>query len=85
MQATSKKPGGKTDMTYTQFMDALKRHNMKWVGFMGYVEIGFGRSVSILNAPKNNRARLAYLLREQEEAAEENEARLAKYKAQETA
>ena len=69
----SQRPGCKTDMTYKQFMEALKRHNMKWVGFMGYVEIGFGCSVSILNAPKNNRARLAYLLKEQERAIERNE------------
>lgn len=51
-------------MSKAQFLDALKRHGMKHIGFMGYVEICNGAlSVSMLNAgTTNRRARLAYLL-----------------------
>jgi hypothetical protein len=70
------------DLSYKQFMEALTRHGMKWTGVMGYVEIGFGTSCSILNVPgKNNRRRLAYLLEKQEEAAKQNEERLARHAA----
>jgi hypothetical protein len=58
-------------MAYKQFMDALSRHGMTWVGILGYVELGNGCSVSILNCPKkSNRARLAFLLAAQEKEIE---------------
>lgn len=59
-------------MTHQQFTAALKRHNMKWTGFLGYVEIGYGCSCSVLNVGKHAgyRAWLAYLIREQEKAEE---------------
>lgn len=56
------------DMTENQFREALIRHGMKRVGFMGYVEMFDGKvSVSMLNAgTTNRRARLAYLLKEKD-------------------
>jgi hypothetical protein len=56
------------DMSKVQFLAALKRHGMKPVGFMGYVEMfDGGLSVSMLNAnTTNRRARLAYLLDQKE-------------------
>lgn len=57
------------DLTAKQFVDALKRHGMRQVGFMGYVDVGNGLSVSILNAnSKRLRVILAFLLREQAKA-----------------
>lgn len=54
------------DMTEAQFNEALRRHEMKRIGFMGYVEMFNGRlSISMLNAnTKNRRARLVYLLQQ---------------------
>lgn len=56
------------DMTQSQFRDALQRHGMRLVGFMGYVEMFDGAlSVSMLNAgTTNRRARLAYLIAQKE-------------------
>lgn len=57
------------DMSKAQFEEALARHGMRHVGFMGYVELGIpGRRVScsLWNAGKRRRDQLAYLLREKE-------------------
>lgn len=57
------------DMSEQQFREALARHNMKYVGFMGYVEMGIeGQRTSVcrFNAGTNRRAQLAYLLERQE-------------------
>ena len=65
-------------MTLRQFNDALKRHGMKWTGFMGYVELGgtVRCSASVLNvgAHAGYRAWLAYLLKKQDEMREREEA-----------
>ena len=59
-------------MTQKQFMDALKRHGMRWTGFMGYVELGDPKhtSTSVLNVGKHAgfRAWLAYLVNQHERA-----------------
>ena len=62
-------------MTTRQFRLALARHGMEWAGFMGYVSLGYGRRVSVLNvgAHAGYRAWLAYLLREQARAARETQ------------
>jgi hypothetical protein len=54
------------DMTQQQFRDALLRHGMKEMGFMGYVNVnvpGHHLEVSKYNAGTNRRAQLAYLLK----------------------
>lgn len=54
------------DFSDAQFHAALKRNGMTIVGFMGYVNIGGGRSVSMLNAGTTRyRTILAYLLEQQ--------------------
>jgi len=62
------------DMTQQQFREALKRHGMTEMGFMGYVNInipGHHLEVSKLNAGTNRRAQLAYLLKCREREMEE--------------
>lgn len=61
------------DMTNRAFDEACTRNEIKRVGFMGYYDIGLGISVSVLNIGINpsNRAKLAYLLKKQEELAKE--------------
>ncbi len=56
------------DMSPRQFEEALKRHGMRIVGILGYVEMDGGKlSVSMYNANTLNRRRiLAYLLAEKE-------------------
>jgi hypothetical protein len=66
------------DMSKAQFDAAAKRHGFTPEGFMGYYDLGIEgqrSAVSVLNAGKNRRARLAYLLREREKqlAKMENE------------
>jgi len=70
---------GIRDMTSKQFLAALKRHNMKFTGVLGYVELGIpgnSISVSVLNAGKNHRAQLAYLLKRRKEWEEKIEKEL---------
>lgn len=65
-------------MSLKQFHEALVRHGMRRTGFLGYVEVGYGTSVSMLNANTANRRQvLAFLLDAQEKArlaAEKSEA-----------
>jgi hypothetical protein len=74
------------DMTRAQFENALARHGMREVGFLGYVEISSGDSrvnVSALNAGTNRRRQLAYLIAEQathRKRIAERDARLEKWK-----
>lgn len=61
------------DMTQAQLFDAFKKHEFKYVGFLGYVEVPVpnGRvGISRFNAGTNHRAQLAYVLKEQERAIE---------------
>lgn len=53
------------DMTQKQFDEALRKRGMKPYGFMGYVNIGGNRKVSMLNAGPRRRDRLAYLIAHQ--------------------
>lgn len=65
------------DMTKRQFAEALKRYGMEPEGFMGYVRLnvpGHHICVSHWNAGPNLRAKLAYLIREQERRQAEAEA-----------
>ena len=55
------------DMTQKQFFDALKRRGMEPTGFMGYVKLGGGLEVSMLNCGGNRRQRLAWLIARQNE------------------
>ena len=59
------------DLTKKQFQQACSRHGFKSVGFLGYYDIGGGRSVSVLNAGANRRAQLAYLIKAADEAKEQ--------------
>lgn len=64
------------DMSKKQFLAALKRHGMVPEGFMGYVRLNVSGQhvcVSHWNAGNNLRAKLAYLLREQEKRQAEAE------------
>ena len=67
------------DMSRKQFLEALSRHGMKWVGFMGYVEMSVERvsgrvSVSVHNSGSSNRrAWLAFLLAEQQRIEKQNQ------------
>ena len=66
-------------MRTREFNAALKRHGMRWTGFMGYVELGGPQrnSASVLNvgAHAGYRAWLAFLLKKQEEMNERLEAK----------
>jgi hypothetical protein len=58
------------DISERQFREALQRHGMVSIGFMGYVGIAPAPNqqrhcVSRWNAGTNRRAQLAYLLSEQ--------------------
>lgn len=58
------------DMSEAAFRAALKRRGWRWQGFLGYVEIDNGISVSTLNAGNGSwRARLAYLIEQNEKYA----------------
>lgn len=63
------------DMSQRQFAEALKRHGMRRVGIMGYVEMDGGKlAVSMYNANTLNRRKiLAYLLKEKEKYEAEKE------------
>lgn len=69
------------DMTQKQFDAALEKRGMKKLPFMGYVDIGGGRHVSVLNAGIGSRRRdqLAYLIQHQNKmlAEQEREAKAA--------
>lgn len=52
------------DMTKEQFRKACEKYGFTSDGFLGYYQIGNGRSVSIHNAGNNRRKQLAYLIRE---------------------
>lgn len=52
------------DLTKAQFDAACERRGFKRTGFMGYYEIGYNTSVSVLNAGRRRRDQLAYLIRE---------------------
>jgi hypothetical protein len=66
------------DMSEREFRAALTRNGMREFGLMGYVDIGNGVSVSMLNANTTNlRAILAYLLNRQAHYQQEAEARQA--------
>ena len=55
------------DMTEKQFLNALNKHGMVQLPYMGYVRMPDKRTqVSRLNGGDTRRAQLAYLLREWE-------------------
>ena len=65
------------DLQRREFFAALARNDMRATGFMGYVEIKTAKgvvSVSWQNAPRQTRrARLAYLLAQQDRLQREAE------------
>ena len=63
------------DMTNKQFLAACQRRGFRFQGFMGYVTVARGVSVSILNAGPNRRAQLAYLIQNAERIEKEFQAK----------
>ncbi len=55
------------DMTQKQFEEAVELNGMSFIGFMGYVKVAEGYSVSHLSAGRTRRAKLTYLLKVREE------------------
>jgi hypothetical protein len=65
------------DMSQLKFNEAVRRHGFRAEGFMGYYDLGIEghhAAVSVHNAGKNRRARLAYLLKSREEYLKRMEA-----------
>lgn len=66
------------DMTQARFDDACRRWGFTPKGFLGYYSLPCGVEVSVLNAGPNRRARLAYLIAEEQKQAKRNAERRAK-------
>lgn len=58
------------DLTAAQFRAACAKQGWTFTGFLGYVDVGHGCHVSHLNAGDNRRAKLAYLQRQADKAAD---------------
>lgn len=64
------------DMTKAQFKAACERYGFKPCGFMGYYALpGHAVQVSVLNAGRNRRAQLAFLIKRLREEDEKKASR----------